>query len=143
MMEMEISINQEHQLDTTHQDTNKPLSKSQKKREKQHAKEQKKILDSQQQDIIVQKMIIPKETSPILPPPASSSGNVSTSASHITIQLKDSNVNKRKKVNDDSNAQIIIGHQPDPLSQAYVKDILIYDIPAKWTNYELLQYLST
>ncbi|GES84312.1 hypothetical protein GLOIN_2v1791351 [Rhizophagus clarus] len=58
--------------------------------------------------------------------------------------LLDSNAGKEKclKVQDAEAAQVITGYQA-PSECQFVQDILIYDIPAKWDNYELLSYLST
>ncbi|GES95608.1 hypothetical protein RCL_jg9882.t1 [Rhizophagus clarus] len=58
--------------------------------------------------------------------------------------LLDSNAGKEKrlKVQDAEAAQVITGYQASSGCQ-FVQDILIYDVSAKWDNYELLSYLST
>ncbi|GBB95196.1 hypothetical protein RclHR1_24960001 [Rhizophagus clarus] len=58
--------------------------------------------------------------------------------------LLDSNAGKEKclKVQDAEAAQVITGYQA-PSGCQFVRDILIYDVPAKWDNYELLSHLST
>ncbi|GET01988.1 hypothetical protein GLOIN_2v1871772 [Rhizophagus clarus] len=58
--------------------------------------------------------------------------------------LLDSNAGKEKrlKVQDDEAAQVITRYQA-PSGCQFVRDILIYDVPAKWDNYELLSHLST
>ncbi|GES85359.1 hypothetical protein GLOIN_2v1871772 [Rhizophagus clarus] len=58
--------------------------------------------------------------------------------------LLDSNASKKKclKVQDAEAAQVITGYQA-PSGCQFIRDILIYDIPAKWDNYELLSHLST
>ncbi|GET01512.1 hypothetical protein GLOIN_2v1662849 [Rhizophagus clarus] len=58
--------------------------------------------------------------------------------------LLDSNASKEKclKVQDAEAAQVITGYQA-PSGCQFVRDILIYDVPAKWDNYELLSHLST
>ncbi|GBB85675.1 hypothetical protein RclHR1_12150010 [Rhizophagus clarus] len=49
---------------------------------------------------------------------------------------------KRLKVQDAEAAQVITRYQT-PSGCQFVQDILIYDVPAKWDNYELLSHLST
>ncbi|GBC02408.1 hypothetical protein RclHR1_04600008 [Rhizophagus clarus] len=58
--------------------------------------------------------------------------------------LLDSNTSKEKylKVQDAEAAQVITEYQAPSRCQ-FVRDILIYDVPAKWDNYELLFHLST
>ncbi|GBB97678.1 hypothetical protein RclHR1_30370001 [Rhizophagus clarus] len=49
--------------------------------------------------------------------------------------------NKKNKAQGNStgdNRLIITGYQPDTTKKNLLLDLVIYDIPAKWSNYELL-----
>ncbi|GBB97064.1 hypothetical protein RclHR1_29040001 [Rhizophagus clarus] len=37
---------------------------------------------------------------------------------------------------------VITGYQPAHNSQAFIRDIIVYDIPAKWDNYTIINALS-
>ncbi|GBB99080.1 hypothetical protein RclHR1_34040001, partial [Rhizophagus clarus] len=49
--------------------------------------------------------------------------------------------NTRKVVENEAST-VITGYQPAHNSQAFVHDIIVYDIPAKWDNYTIINALS-
>ncbi|GES86931.1 hypothetical protein RCL_jg20826.t1 [Rhizophagus clarus] len=53
----------------------------------------------------------------------------------------DDKPNTRKVVKNEAST-VITGYQPAHNSQAFVRDIIVYDIPAKWDNYTIINALS-
>ncbi|GBB99133.1 hypothetical protein RclHR1_34210001 [Rhizophagus clarus] len=64
----------------------------------------------------------------------------------ISTQEKGKSLERTNKQSDihgeDEANYIVTGFQLSPISMA-VRDILIYDIPAKWSNFDILQHLSS
>ncbi|GES97036.1 hypothetical protein GLOIN_2v1871772 [Rhizophagus clarus] len=77
-------------------------------------------------------------------PPLPPSHDANKKVEESSAPLLDNNAGKEKrlKVQDAEAAQVITGYQAPPGCQ-FIRDILIYDISAKWDNYELLSHLST
>ncbi|GBC01364.1 hypothetical protein RclHR1_04160011 [Rhizophagus clarus] len=48
----------------------------------------------------------------------------------------------KSKESDPDATHIITGYHPNPSLRQYVRDILVYDISAKWDNVELLEHLK-
>ncbi|GBB92582.1 hypothetical protein RclHR1_20260001 [Rhizophagus clarus] len=84
------------------------------------------------------------------PIPSSSSSNPpvleKSSPPQSNTQEKGKSLERKDKQSDiygkDEANYIVTGFQPSPMSKA-VHDILIYDIPAKWSNFDILQHLSS
>ncbi|GET00069.1 transposase domain-containing protein [Rhizophagus clarus] len=77
-----------------------------------------------------------------LPPPPLHDANKKVEESSAPLLYSNADKEKRLIVQDDEAAQVITGYQA-PSGCQFVRDILIYDVPAKWDNYELLSHLST
>ncbi|GES88421.1 hypothetical protein RCL_jg5328.t1 [Rhizophagus clarus] len=72
---------------------------------------------------------------------ASNSSLKSSTQSFIPKAKKKKTEKSSKDLGDDA-AQILTGYRPNPSLGQYVHNILIYDIPAKWKNIIILDYLK-
>ncbi|GBB87064.1 hypothetical protein RclHR1_13520006 [Rhizophagus clarus] len=137
--EMDISFTEEdqsaHQLHITKADQPK-MDSSTKKDKKKRKKKKSSQNQSQEADQVTKP--IPSSSSsnpPILEetPPQQSS----TPEKGKTLGMTD----KQSDIYGEDEANYIVtGFLPSPQSMA-VRDILIYDIPAKWSNFDILQHL--
>ncbi|GBC07740.1 hypothetical protein RclHR1_07670005 [Rhizophagus clarus] len=118
-MDMEISINKEHQSQSSaaSTSTNRNEDGSSRKQDKQKAKPQ------------------------VVPPSASSSSLKPTAKPFVSGKKGEKSKDKSNDLGDDA-THIITGYRPNPSLGQYVRDILIYDVPAKWKNITLLDYLK-
>ncbi|GBB96158.1 hypothetical protein RclHR1_00270004 [Rhizophagus clarus] len=139
-MDMEISVNKEHQSQssTASTSTNRNDDGASQKQDKQKAK--------------VVEQVIPDIPAPdpdpvVIPQPQVIPLSASSSSLKPTVKPFVSGTkgeNSRDKSNDlgDNATHIITGYHPNPSLGQYVRNILIYDVPAKWENITILDYLK-
>ncbi|GET03943.1 hypothetical protein RCL_jg24277.t1 [Rhizophagus clarus] len=140
-MDMEISINKEHQSQSSiaSTSTNRNDEGASRKRDKQKAK----VVEQVIPDIPApdpEPVVIPQ---PQVIPQSASSSSLKPTAKPFVSRTKGEK-SKYKSSNDlgDDATQIITGYHPNTSLGQYVRDILIYDVPAKWENITILDYLK-
>ncbi|GES87429.1 hypothetical protein GLOIN_2v1662849 [Rhizophagus clarus] len=140
-MDMEISINKEHQSQSSaaSTSTNRNEDGSLRKQDKQKTK----VVEQVVPDIPApnpEPVVIPQPQ--VVPPSASSSALKPTAKPFVSRTKGEKSKDKSNDLDDDA-THIITGYRPNPSLGQYVRDILIYDVPAKWENITLLDYLKT
>ncbi|GES84239.1 hypothetical protein GLOIN_2v1765605 [Rhizophagus clarus] len=139
-MDMEISINKEHQSQSSaaSTSTNRNEDGSLRKQDKQKAK----VVEQVIPDIPApdpEPVVIPQPQ--VVPPSASSSSLKPTAKPFVSRTKGEKSKDKSNDLGDDA-THIITGYRPNPSLGQYVRDIFIYDVPAKWENITLLDYLK-
>ncbi|GES86749.1 hypothetical protein GLOIN_2v1765063 [Rhizophagus clarus] len=137
--EMEIEEDQPaSQLHITNVDQPKMDSSTNKKDKKKRKKKKSRQNQSQEANQVTQPILSSLSSNPPIleksPPPQSS-----TQEKGKSLEKKDK---QRSDIYGEDEANYIVtGFQPSPTSMA-IRDILIYDILAKWSNFDILQHLS-
>ncbi|GES93237.1 hypothetical protein RCL_jg1286.t1 [Rhizophagus clarus] len=128
-MDMEISINKEYQSQSSaaSTSTNRNDDGASQKQDKQKAKVVEQIIP----DIPApdpEPVVIPQ---PQVVPQSASSSSLKPTVKPFVFRTKGEK--SKEKANDlgDDATQIITGYRPNPSLGQYVRDILIYDVPAK------------
>ncbi|GBB95566.1 hypothetical protein RclHR1_25680001 [Rhizophagus clarus] len=139
-IDMEISINKEHQsqLSTASTSTNQNDDGASQKRDKQKAK----VVEQVIPDIPAsapELVVIPQPQ--VVLQFASSSSLKPTAKPFVSRTKGEKSKDKSHDLGDDA-TQIITGYRLNPSLGQYVCDILIYDVPAKWENITILDYLK-
>ncbi|GBC01361.1 hypothetical protein RclHR1_04160008 [Rhizophagus clarus] len=139
-MDMEISINKEHQsqFSAASTSTNQNKDRSSRKQDKQKAK----VVEQVVPDIPApdpESVVIPQPQ--VVPQTASSSSLKPTAKPFVSRTKGEKSKDKSNDLGDDA-TQIITGYRSNPSLGQYVRDILIYNVPAKWENITLLDYLK-
>ncbi|GBC00167.1 hypothetical protein RclHR1_37710001 [Rhizophagus clarus] len=139
-MDMEISINKEHQsqFSAASISTNRNEDGSSQKQDKQKAKVVEQVVpDIPAPDL--EPVVIPQPQ--VVPQSASSSSLKPTAKPFVSRTKGEKSKDKSHDLGDDA-TQIITDYRPNPSLGQYVRDILIYDVPVKWENITLLDYLK-
>ncbi|GBB99108.1 hypothetical protein RclHR1_03410021 [Rhizophagus clarus] len=139
-MDMEISINKEHQSQSSvaSTSTNRNEDGASRKQDKQKAKDVEQVSpDIPAPDL--DPVVIPQ---PQVIPQSASSSSLKPMAKPFVSKTNGGKSNVKSNDLGDDATHIITGYRPNPSLGQYVRDILIYDVPAKWDNITLLDYLK-
>ncbi|GBC00516.1 hypothetical protein RclHR1_03890001 [Rhizophagus clarus] len=139
-MDMKISINKEYQsqVSVALTSTNQNEDRTSQKQDKQKAK----VVEHVTSDIPALELVPVVIPQPEVIPQSASNSSLKPMAKPFVFRTKSEKTKDNSNDLGDNATQILTGYHFNPSLGRYVYDILIYDVPAKWENITILDYLK-